>query len=154
MGTFFPFVTDEKVHFLGVEPAGAAALCHGSVGVFHGAKTFVLQDEHGYIHKTNSIAAGLDYPAVGPELALYKKLGRGEYIAVSDREALEGFRLLARFEGILPALEAAHALSAGVQRAQRMKRDQIVVITLSGQGDKDLDTVVRYDTQPASEQTL
>lgn len=154
LGTFYPFVNDEKVQFLGAEAAGAASLSHGSVGVLHGAKTFVLQDEHGFISETHSVAAGLDYPAVGPEHALYKKLGRGEYVAVSDAEALEGFRLLARLEGILPALEAAHAVYAGVQRAKRMKRDQIIVITLSGRGDKDLETVMRYDTQPTSEQAL
>jgi tryptophan synthase beta chain len=154
IGTFFPFVTDEKVQFLGVEAAGAASLSRGSVGVLHGAKTFVLQDEHGFIRETHSIAAGLDYPAVGPEHALYKKLGRGEYITVTDKQALEGFRLLARLEGILPALEAAHAVYAGVERAKRMKRDAIVVITLSGRGDKDLETVLSYDTQSTSEQAL
>ncbi|MCL6641782.1 MAG: tryptophan synthase subunit beta [Candidatus Bipolaricaulota bacterium] len=154
LGTFFPFVNDEKVQFLGAEATGAASLSHGSVGVLHGAKTFVLQDEHGAIRETHSVAAGLDYPAVGPEHALYKKLGRGEYVPVSDAEALEGFRLLARLEGILPALEAAHAVYAGVQRAKRMKRDALVVITLSGRGDKDLETVLDYDTQPTSEQAL
>lgn len=154
MGTFFPFVNDEKVQFVGAEAAGAASLSCGSVGVLHGAKTFVLQDEHGSIGETHSIAAGLDYAAVGPEHALHKKLGRGEYVTVSDAEAIEGFRLLARLEGILPALEAAHAVYAGVQRAKRMKRDQIVVITLSGQGDKDLETVLGYDTQPTTEPTL
>jgi tryptophan synthase beta chain len=154
IGAFFPFVTDEKVQFLGVEAAGAASLSRGSVGVLHGAKTFVLQDEHGFIRETHSIAAGLDYPAVGPEHALYKKLGRGEYITVTDEQALEGFRLLARLEGILPALEAAYAVYAGVERAKRMKRDAIVVITLSGRGDKDLETVLSYDTQSTSEQAL
>jgi tryptophan synthase beta chain len=154
IGTFFPFVTDEKVQFLGVEAAGAASLSRGSVGVLHGAKTFVLQDEHGFIRETHSIAAGLDYPAVGPEHALYKKLGRGEYVTVTDEQALEGFRLLARLEGILPALEAAHAVYAGVERAKRMKRDAIVVITLSGRGDKDLETVLSYDTQSTSEQAF
>lgn len=154
MGTFFPFVNDEEVQFLGVEAIGAASLSHGSIGVLHGAKTFVLQDEHGSIHETHSVAVGLDYAAVGPEHALYKKLGRGEYAAVSDQEALEGFRLLAQLEGILPALEAAHAIYAGVQRAKRMKPDQIVVITLSGRGEKDLETVMRHDTQPAIEQAL
>jgi len=154
IGTFFPFVTDEKVQFLGVEAAGAASLSRGSVGVLHGAKTFVLQDEHGFIRETHSIAAGLDYPAVGPEHALYKKLDRGEYITVTDEQALEGFRLLARLEGILPALEAAHAVYAGVERAKRMKRDAIVVITLSGRGDKDLETVLSYDTQSTSEQAF
>lgn len=154
IGTFFPFVNDEKVQFLGVEAAGAASLSHGSVGALHGAKTFVLQDEHGYVHETHSIAAGLDYAAVGPEHALYKKLGRGEYVVVSDQEALEGFRLLVQREGILPALEAAHAIYAGVQRAKRMKPDQIIVITLSGRGEKDIETVLRYDTQPAIEQAV
>lgn len=154
MGTFFPFVNDEKVQFLGVEAAGAASLSHGSMGVLHGAKTFLLQDEHGYISETHSVAAGLDYAAVGPEHALYKKLGRAEYIAVGDAEALEGFRLLAQLEGILPALEAAHAIYAGVQRAKRMKHDQILVITLSGRGEKDIETVLRYDTQPTIEQAL
>lgn len=154
MGTFFPFVNDEKVQFLGVEAVGAASLSRGSVGVLHGAKTYLLQDEHGYISETHSIAAGLDYAAVGPEHALYKKLGRGEYITVSDAEAIEGFRLLAQLEGILPALEAAHAVYAGVQRAKRMKPDQIVVITLSGRGDKDLETVLRYDSQPTTEEAL
>lgn len=151
LGTFYPFVDDEKVQFLGVEAKGAAALCHGSVGVFHGARTLVLQDEQGNVHEPHSLAAGLNYPAVGPEHALYKKLGRAEYIAVGDQEALEGFRLLARLEGIVPSLEAAHAIYAGVQRAQRMKRDQIVVITLSGRGDKDVETVMHHDTHPALE---
>lgn len=154
LGTFFPFVNDEKVQFLGVEAAGAASLSQGSVGVLHGAKTYLLQDEHGQIRETRSIAAGLDYPAVGPEHALYKKLGRGEYVTVSDDEAIEGFRLLARLEGILPALESAHAVFAGVQRAKRMKHDQIIIITLSGRGEKDLATVRHYDHQQPTGNTL
>ena len=109
--------------------------------MLHGAKTHVLQDEWGQIEETRSIAAGLDYPGVGPEHALYKASGRAEYVAVDDRGALEGFRLLAELEGILPALEPAHAVHAAVERARRMRPEQLVVITLSGRGDKDLETV-------------
>jgi tryptophan synthase beta chain len=145
LGTFFPFVNEAGVHFLGVEAAGAASLSQGSLGVLHGAKTHLLQDEWGQIQETASIAPGLDYAAVGPEHALYKKLGRGEYISVQDEEALEGFRWLAQREGILPALESAHAIYAGVQRATKMRRDQTIVITLSGRGDKDLETVLQYE---------
>ncbi|MCS6936790.1 MAG: tryptophan synthase subunit beta [Candidatus Bipolaricaulota bacterium] len=152
IGTFFPFVQDEKVRLLGVEAAEAASLTQGTVGVFHGAKTYLLQDEHGQVQPTHSLAAELDYAAVGPEHAFYKKLGRAEYIAVSGREALEGGRLLAELEGILPSLEAAHAIYAGVQRAKKLKRDQIVVITLSGRGEKDLR--LYYDRQQLSGQAV
>ncbi|MCS6902963.1 MAG: tryptophan synthase subunit beta [Candidatus Bipolaricaulota bacterium] len=152
IGTFFPFVQDEKVRFLGVEAAEAASLTQGTVGVLHGAKTYLLQDEHGQVQPTRSLAAELDYAAVGPEHAFYKKSGRAEYIAVSSDEAFEGFRLLAELEGILPALEAAHAIYAGVQRAQKLKRDQIVVITLSGRGEKDLR--LYYDRQQLSGQAI
>ena len=158
IGTFYPFV-DDDVKFLGVEAGGkgsgkgkgrggkgkhkhAASLARGEVGVLHGAKTYLLQDEWGQIEETHSIAAGLDYPGVGPEHALYKELGRAEYIPVGDEEALEGFLLLSRLEGILPALESAHAVYAAVERARRMPSDRIVVVTLSGRGDKDLETVL------------
>jgi len=148
MGTFYPFV-DEDVAFLGVEAGGkgsggkhAASLTLGEVGVLHGAKTYLLQDEWGQIEETHSIAAGLDYPGVGPEHALYKELGRAEYITVSDEEALEGFLMLSQLEGIVPALEPAHAVYAAVERAREMAPDQIVVVTLSGRGDKDLETVL------------
>ena len=141
IGTFYPFVDDAGVKLLGVEAEGAASLAKGEVGVLHGAKTHVLQDEWGQIEETRSIAAGLDYPGVGPEHALYKASGRAEYVAVDDRGALEGFRLLAELEGILPALEPAHAVHAAVERARRMRPEQLVVVTLSGRGDKDLETV-------------
>ena len=148
MGSFYPFV-DDDVTFLGVEAGGsgkggrhAASLTRGEVGVLHGAKTFLLQDEWGQIEETHSIAAGLDYPGVGPEHALYKELGRAEYITVSDEGALEGFLMLSRLEGIIPALEPAHAVYAAVERARRMAPDRIVVVTLSGRGDKDLETVL------------
>lgn len=154
MGTFSPFVSDEKVQLLGIEDTEAASLTQGTVGVLHGTKTYLLQDEHGQVLPTRSMAAGLDYAAVGPEHAFYKKSGRAEYVAVSHAEALEGFRLLANLEGILPALESAHAIYAGVQRAKKMKRDQILVITLSGRGEKDLEMVLSYDRQQLSGQAL
>jgi tryptophan synthase beta chain len=149
VGTFFPFVDDREVRLLGVEAGGlgssanAASLCFGQAGVLHGAHTLILQDEWGQIAATHSIAAGLDYPGVGPEHALYRELKRADYIAVNDDQALEAFRMLATVEGIIPALESAHAVYAGIERARSMTRDQLVVITLSGRGDKDLDTVIR-----------
>ncbi len=145
LGTFFPFVNESSVHFLGVEAAGAASINKGSVGILHGTKSHLLQDEIGQITETHSIAAGLDYAAVGPEHTLYKKLGRGEYITVTDEEAIEGFRLLSQLEGIIPALEAAHAVYAGVQKARKMRKDQLIVITLSGRGDKDLEIAHHYE---------
>jgi tryptophan synthase beta chain len=146
MGTFYPFV-DDDVKFLGVEAGGdgkkhGATLVCGQVGVLHGAKSYLLQEEWGQIAETHSIAAGLDYPGVGPEHALYKELGRAEYISVGDEEALEGFCLLSRLEGIIPALESAHAVYAAVERAREMAPEDIVVVTLSGRGDKDLETVI------------
>lgn len=149
VGTFFPFVDDREVRLLGVEAGGlgpganAASLCFGQAGVLHGAHTLILQDECGQIAATHSIAAGLDYPGVGPEHALYRELKRADYITVNDDQALEAFRMLATVEGIIPALESAHAVYAAIERARSMTRDQLVVITLSGRGDKDLDTVIR-----------
>jgi len=145
LGTFYPFVDEPAVHFLGVEAAGAASLAKGSLGVLHGAKTHLLHDEWGQVLETHSIAAGLDYAGVGPEHALYQKMGRGEYITVTDEEAFEGFRMLSQLEGIIPALESAHAIFAGVQRARKLRKDQSVVITLSGRGDKDLETALHYE---------
>jgi tryptophan synthase beta chain len=149
IGTFYPFVDHRDVRLLGVEAGGsgpaanAASLCYGQTGVLHGAKTLILQDESGQVSDTQSIAAGLDYPAVGPEHALYHELKRAEYISVSDEQALQAFQMLATIEGIIPALESAHAIHAGIERARAMGRDQLVVITLSGRGDKDLETVIR-----------
>lgn len=148
MGTFFPFADDEEVGLLGAEGGGvgkahAASLVSGSVGVLHGMRTYLLQDRWGQIAETHSIAPGLDYPAVGPEHALWRELGRAEYVAVGDEEALEAFRLLSRLEGIIPALESAHAVYAAIERAKRMPRHAVVVVTLSGRGDKDLEIVLR-----------
>ncbi|WP_425387454.1 tryptophan synthase subunit beta [Desulfovirgula thermocuniculi] len=149
MGIFYPFLGDEGVRLVGVEAAGegletgrhAATLNCGRPGILHGAKTYVLQDEDGQIQLAHSISAGLDYPGVGPEHSYLKETGRVTYTAVTDREALEAFLLLARTEGIIPALESAHALAQAVRLAGEMPRDAIVVVNLSGRGDKDVQSV-------------
>ena len=150
IGTFHPFIDDPEVAMLGAEAAGcglatskhSATLTAGKVGVLHGAKSYLLQDEHGMVHETHSIAAGLDYPGVGPQHSFLKDVERAEYVGVTDEEALEAFDVLSRTEGIIPALESAHAVHAGIERARRMRKDQTVVITVSGRGDKDLETVI------------
>lgn len=151
MGTFAPFLDDAGVELLGAEAGGrgletgrhAASLCAGRVGVLHGARTYVLQDDDGQVVDTDSIAAGLDYPGVGPQHAALKEAGRATYVAVTDEQALEAFHLLAKLEGILPALEPAHAVFAGIQRARELGRDGALVVTLSGRGDKDVHTVAQ-----------
>ncbi|MBI2288558.1 MAG: tryptophan synthase subunit beta [Chloroflexi bacterium] len=149
IGIFHPFLDDRDVRLIGVEAAGrgletgehAASLVAGRLGVLHGAKSFVLQDSHGQIQPTHSISAGLDYPGVGPEHSYLKDSGRDTYVAVSDKEALEGFQLLSRAEGIIPALESAHAVFYAVGLAGSLDKEQIIVINLSGRGDKDMDIV-------------
>ena len=151
MGLFFPFYTDKEVKFIGVEAGGsglksnhhAASLAAGRNGVLHGTRSYLLQDKSGQIMETHSIAPGLDYPGVGPEHSYYKDTGRASYVAVTDAEALEGFRLLCNTEGIIPALESAHAIYYGARLAAGLPRDQLVVVNLSGRGDKDLDIVVK-----------
>ena len=151
IGIFHPFVEDEEVKLIGVEAGGkgdelgshSASLSRGLEGVLHGALTYILQDEDGQIAGTHSIAAGLDYPAVGPEHAYLKETGRAEYLTVSDEEALRAFLLLSRTEGILPALESAHALAYAIALAKRLSRDHVIVVNLSGRGDKDLEVVLR-----------
>ena len=146
MGIFTPFRETKNVKLVGVEAAGrglstgshGASLCRGRVGVLHGSKSFVLQDENGQIREAHSISAGLDYPGVGPEHAYLKSTGRATYVAVTDQEALEGFDLLSRFEGIQPALESSHAVAYGFRLAKRMRRDETLVINISGRGDKDI----------------
>ncbi len=148
MGTFAPFLGDD-VELLGAEAGGlglnsglhAATLSAGRPGVLHGARTYLMQDEDGQILDTHSISAGLDYPGVGPQLAFLKDSARASFVAVGDTEALEAFHLLARLEGILPALEPSHAVFAAVQRAKELHREDSVVVTLSGRGDKDVHTV-------------
>jgi tryptophan synthase beta chain len=150
IGMFHPFLSDE-VRLIGVEAGGrgltsgehGASLCAGSKGVLHGALTSVLQDAHGQIRNTHSVSAGLDYPAVGPEHAMLRDCGRVEYRAVEDREALEAFSLLSRQEGIIPALESAHALAGMLQAVETLDRNDIVIVNLSGRGDKDVETVSR-----------
>jgi tryptophan synthase beta chain len=151
IGIFHPFVPDASVRLLGVEAAGrgldtgahAATLGAGAVGVLHGARSYVLQDAHGQIVETHSISAGLDYPGVGPEHSFLKDSGRAAYVSVTDEQALAGFRLLCETEGIIPALESAHAVWQGAELARGLAADQIVVINLSGRGDKDMHTVAQ-----------
>ncbi|HUF79740.1 MAG TPA: tryptophan synthase subunit beta [Burkholderiales bacterium] len=149
MGIFHAYIPDEKVRLIGVEAAGrglesgkhAATLCAGKPGVLHGNRTYLLQDENGQIIETHSISAGLDYPGVGPEHAWLKDNKRAEYVSVTDDEALQAFHDLCRLEGIIPALESAHALAYAAKIAPRMKKDQALLVNLSGRGDKDMHTV-------------
>ncbi len=146
MGLFHPFFNDRKVKFMGVEAAGrglntnlhAATLMKGSIGVLHGSKSNLLQDKDGQVSIAHSIAAGLDYPGVGPEHAYYKRIGRAEYFAVTDKQALEGFKLLSETEGIIPALESAHAIYFLKVLAKKIKGKATVIACLSGRGDKDV----------------
>jgi tryptophan synthase beta chain len=145
MGLFYPFL-DDPVEIVGVEAAGegiatghhAATLGEGSVGVLHGTKSYLLQDADGQVQEAHSISAGLDYPGVGPEHALLKELGRVRYVSVDDRTALQTFQLLARLEGIIPALESSHAVAAALREAATRKPDDAILVCLSGRGDKDL----------------
>jgi len=149
IGLFYPFFKDTKVKFIGVEAGGlnknlnSASISFGDVGVLHGAKTYVLQDAFGQVRSTHSIAAGLDYPGVGPEHAFYKDLRRASYAVVKDKDALEGFKMLSELEGIIPALESAHAVFYLKKLAKRAK-GALVVVCLSGRGDKDLEIVQEY----------
>jgi tryptophan synthase beta chain len=148
MGIFYPFIKD-KVKFIGVEAAGlgmntgkhAATLCKGSVGVLHGSKSYLLQDKDGQIEIAHSISAGLDYPGVGPEHSYFKETGRAKYAAVTDKQALEGFKMLTELEGIIPALESSHAVYYAAKLARKLPRDKAIIVCLSGRGDKDIDIV-------------
>ena len=149
MGLFYPFLDHGDVQMIGVEAAGygiasgkhAAPLCAGNVGVLHGNKTYLLQDEFGQIAPAHSISAGLDYPGVGPEHAWLKDSGRATYVSVTDAEALEGFQILTREEGIIPALESSHAIAHVLKLAPALAKDKTIVVSLSGRGDKDIHTV-------------
>ena len=149
MGLFYPF-KDDPVEMIGVEAEGlglesgkhAATLGQGSIGVLHGSKSYVLQDEDGQIREAHSISAGLDYPGVGPEHALFKDVKRATYVSITDEQALEAFQTLCRLEGIIPALESAHALAYAMQAAPKLSRDNLILVNLSGRGDKDLDMVL------------
>ena len=151
MGVFHPYIQERGVRLIGVEAAGeglgtghhAATLCAGRPGVLHGNRTYLLQSEDGQIIETHSISAGLDYPGVGPEHAWLKDSGRAEYVAATDQEALEAFHTLCRMEGIMPALESSHALAHAMKIAPGMGKDQVLLVNLSGRGDKDMHTVAK-----------
>jgi tryptophan synthase beta chain len=151
MGIFYPYIQHEKTRLIGIEAAGeglasgrhAASLCAGKPGVLHGNRTYLLQDANGQITETHSISAGLDYPGVGPEHAWLKDSGRAEYVAVTDEDALEAFHALCRCEGIIPALESAHAIAHAMKIAPGMPKDAILLVNLSGRGDKDMHTVAQ-----------
>ena len=155
IGLFTAFLEDRKVRMIGVEAGGrgpllgqhAARFEGGALGVLHGTKTMLLQDADGQVAGTHSVSAGLDYPAVGPEHALLRDLGRVEYVSVTDDEALDAFHLLAATEGILPALESSHALAQTIKIAPRMPKRSILLVNLSGRGDKDVESVIRYDAE-------
>ena len=152
IGTFADFIDDEGVRLVGAEAGGSgleegtlnsATLSLGTPGVLQGAMTYVLQTKEGQTAKTNSISAGLDYPGVGPEHAFLKDSGRAEYVAVTDKEALEGFETLCKYEGIIPALETSHAVYSTLQIAKELGKDKDVLVNLSGRGDKDMPTVAK-----------
>ena len=151
-GTFYPFVDDKEVKLYGVEAAGegietgkhAASIGAGEEGVFHGMLTYVLQDKVGQIQNTHSVSAGLDYPGVGPEHSFLSELKRAEYVSINDKEAVEAFNTLSQTEGIIPALESSHALAYGIKLAKKMKKSEAIVVTLSGRGDKDVESVAKF----------
>ena len=152
MGLFAGFENDAAVQLVGVEAAGkgldsgehAASICAGRPGILHGCKTYLLQDPQGQILDTYSVSAGLDYPGVGPEHSFFADCGKAKYYAVTDAQAIEAFDMLAKFEGIIPALESAHALAYAIARAKKSEKDELLLVNLSGRGDKDMDNVRRY----------
>ena len=151
IGLFHPFIGDRRTRIVGVEPGGhgiatgqhGASMTAGAVGVLHGCMSYVLQSDDGQIATAHSISAGLDYPGVGPEHAYYRDAGRFEFVSVTDEEALEGFQALARLEGIMPALESAHAVAHAIRLAKQMPRSKVIVVGLSGRGDKDVQVVAK-----------
>jgi len=152
IGMFYPFIEDKSVELIGVEAAGhgiqtgehASAFAEGRTGILHGMKTYILQDDDGLIKTAYSISAGLDYPGVGPEHSYLKDSGRVLYTSVTDDESIEAFKILCRYEGIMPAIESAHALAQALKEAPEMGKDKIIVVNLSGRGDKDVHTVAKY----------
>ncbi len=151
IGLFYPFIKDTRIKMVGVEAGGmglasgkhAARFAGGVPGVLHGTMTYLLQDRHGQVNSTHSVSAGLDYPAVGPEHAMHHDSGRIQYTSATDQEALEAFDLLSREEGIIPALESAHAVAEVMKRAPKMKKNQILIMNLSGRGDKDVNQIAQ-----------
>ncbi len=159
IGSFYHFIKDENVRLIGCEAAGrgvttketAATIATGSLGIFHGMKSYFCQDEYGQIAPVYSISAGLDYPGIGPEHAYLHDLGRAEYVPVTDEEAVEAFEYLSRTEGIIPAIESAHAVSYAMKLAKELGPDKSIVITISGRGDKDCAAIARYRGEDISE---
>ncbi|MCM8762252.1 MAG: tryptophan synthase subunit beta [Candidatus Omnitrophica bacterium] len=153
IGLFYPFYKNKGVRFIGVEAGGkgintsknAATLCRGDKGALHGSFSYILQDRYGQINQTHSVSAGLDYPGVGPEHAFYKETGRAEYTYATDNDALDGFHILSETEGIIPALESAHAIGWVIKNRKQFKKDDIVVVCLSGRGDKDVAEVASIE---------
>jgi len=153
IGLFYPFIDDASVAMYGVEAAGdgvetgrhSAPLCAGRPGVLHGNRTYLMEDDDGEIIETHSISAGLDYPGVGPEHAWLKDTGRAQYVNITDNEALEGFYALTRMEGIIPALESSHAMAYTMKLAPTMSKDKIIIVNLSGRGDKDMQTMAQRE---------
>jgi tryptophan synthase beta chain len=151
IGAFYPYIEDKVVRLIGVEAAGfgiesgkhAATLCTGKPGVLHGNRTYLLQNDDGQITETHSISAGLDYPGVGPEHSWLKDSGRAEYVAIDDNEALAAFHALTLTEGIMPALESSHAVAYAMKLAPQMPKDAVLLVNLSGRGDKDMHTVAQ-----------
>ncbi len=152
MGIFYPFVNDESVQLIGVEAAGkgvetdqhAATMTKGTEGVFQGSMSYLLQDQYGQVLPAHSISAGLDYPGIGPEHAYLKDIGRASYVPITDKEALDSLQLLAKTEGILPALESSHAVAHAVKLVPSLSKEEIVIINLSGRGDKDVEAIMGY----------
>lgn len=152
MGLFYPFIENKEVEMIGVEAGGhgietgehGAAFAEGTLGVLHGMKTLLIQDEEGQIKPAYSISAGLDYPGVGPEHAFLNETKRAKYVSIKDDEAIEGFKYLSKMEGIIPALESSHAIAYTMKLAPTMKKDEIIIINLSGRGDKDVHTIAKY----------
>lgn len=152
MGLFHPFLENSEVKMIGVEAGGegvdtnkhAATLTKGSIGVIHGMKSYLLQDKDGQIDPVYSISAGLDYPGIGPEHAYFYETGRAQYVPITDREAVDAFKYLTRTEGIIPAIESSHAVAYAMKLVPQLSKDQIIVINLSGRGDKDVYSVARY----------
>ena len=152
MGMFYNFIEDENVKLIGCEAAGrgidtdqhAATMAKGTLGVFHGMKSYFCQNEYGQIAPVYSISAGLDYPGIGPEHAWLHDIGRAEYVPVTDDEAVDAFEYLSRTEGIIPAIESAHAVAYAMKLAKEMKKEECLVINLSGRGDKDCAAIARY----------
>ena len=159
IGAFYHFIDNSEVHLIGCEAAGrgvntaetAATIATGKLGIFHGMKSYFCQDSYGQIAPVYSISAGLDYPGIGPEHAYLHDIGRAQYVAVTDDEAVEAFEYLSRIEGIIPAIESAHAVAHAIKLAPTMKKDQIIVINISGRGDKDCAAIARYRGEDSHE---